>query len=124
MGTAARARWRAIYGALAAGTQDGVTLLSREAIDRARTVQRSGPDNVLPLLATKFGLGFQIGTDAEPIGPNPLAFGHSGMGGSLGFADPELELGFGYAMNRMENGVFLIGPRATALMNAAFEALR
>jgi CubicO group peptidase (beta-lactamase class C family) len=113
-----------IYGALAAGTQGGVTLLSREAIDRARTVQRSGPDNVLPLLATKFGLGFQIGTDAEPIGPNPRAFGHSGMGGSLGFADPELELGFGYAMNRMENGVFLIGPRATALMNAAFEALR
>ena len=123
MRASARALAR-IYGALATGTQDGVTLLSREAIDRARTVQRSGPDNVLPLLSTKFGLGFQIGTDAEPIGPNPLAFGHSGMGGSLGFADPELELGFGYAMNRMENGVFLIGPRATALMNAAFEALR
>jgi len=113
-----------IYGALACGgTQDGVTLLSRGAIDRARIEQRSGPDNVIPLLPTKFGLGFQIGTEAEPIGPNPRAFGHSGMGGSFGFADPEAALGFGYVMNRMENGMFLIGPRATALMNAAFESL-
>jgi CubicO group peptidase (beta-lactamase class C family) len=113
-----------IYGALACGgTQDGVAVLSPEAIDRARTVQRSGADNVIPVLPTKFGLGFQIGTDAEPIGPNPRAFGHSGMGGSFGFADPEAGVGFGYTMNRMENGLFLIGPRATALMNATFASL-
>jgi CubicO group peptidase (beta-lactamase class C family) len=109
-----------IYGALASGE----SVLSRESIDRARTEQRSGLDNVLPLLDTKFGLGFQLGTTAEPIGPNPRAFGHSGMGGSLGFADPEAGIGFGYAMNRMEHGVFIIGPRATALMNAVFESLR
>jgi CubicO group peptidase (beta-lactamase class C family) len=113
-----------IYGALACGgTLDGVGVLSPEAIDRARTEQRSGPDNVIPILDTKFGLGFQIGTAAEPIGPNPRAFGHSGMGGSLGFADPEARVGFGYAMNRMESGLFLIGPRATALMNAVFASL-
>lgn len=114
-----------IYGALACGgSQDGVAVLSRESIDRARTEQRHGDDNVIPMLPTKFGLGFQIGTDAEPIGPNPRAFGHSGMGGSFGFADPEARVGFGYAMNRMENGLFLIGPRATALMNATFACLR
>lgn len=114
-----------VYGALACGgTLDGVAVLSPAAIDRARTTQRSGPDNVIPILETKFGLGFQIGTAAEPIGPNPRAFGHSGMGGSFGFADPEARIGFGYAMNRMENGLFLIGPRATALMNATFESLR
>ncbi len=78
---------------------------------------------MLPLLPTKHALGYQIGTDAEPIGPNPRAFGHSGAGGSLGFADPEARLGFGYAMNRMEAGLFLIGPRATALMNAVFASL-
>ena len=50
-------------------------------------------------------------------------FGHSGAGGSLGFADPEANVAFGYAMNRMENGLCLIGPRATALMNAVFECL-
>jgi len=78
---------------------------------------------VIPIMPTKFGLGFQIGTEAEPIGPNPRAFGHSGAGGSFGFADPEAGVAFGYAMNRMETGLFLIGPRATALMNAVFASL-
>jgi CubicO group peptidase (beta-lactamase class C family) len=111
-----------IYGAVACGgTQDGVTLLSPAAIDRARTEHRHGPDDVLPLV-TRFGLGFQLGTASEPIGPG-RAFGHSGAGGSLGIADPEARLGFGYAMNRMEHGLYLIGPRATALMNAAFASL-
>ena len=113
-----------IYGALASGgTQDGVTLLSPAAIDRARAEQRHGPDNVLPILTTRYGLGFQLGTAAEPIGPNPRAFGHSGAGGSLGFADPEARISFGYAMNRMEMGLFLIGPRATALMNEVYASL-
>jgi CubicO group peptidase (beta-lactamase class C family) len=116
-----------IYGAVARGTLDGVTVLSRDAIDDARTIRRDGPDLVIPL-PTRYGAGFQVGTDAEPIGPPPVAgragaFGHSGAGGSLGFCDPELQLGFGYAMNRMEMGLFLIGPRATALMNAAYASL-
>jgi CubicO group peptidase (beta-lactamase class C family) len=114
-----------IYEAIAAGgTLDGVRVLSREQIDVARTEQRHGLDAVIPVMPTKFGLGFQLGTEAEPIGPNPRAFGHSGAGGSFGFADPEAGLAFGYAMNRMEAGLFLIGPRATALMNAAFDSLR
>jgi CubicO group peptidase (beta-lactamase class C family) len=113
-----------IYTALAnGGATGGVSVLSQAQIDRARVPQRSGPDLVIPLLPTKHSLGYQMGTDAEPIGPNPRAFGHSGAGGSLGFADPEANVAFGYAMNRMEAGLFLIGPRATALMNAVFASL-
>jgi CubicO group peptidase (beta-lactamase class C family) len=113
-----------IYSALAnGGAIDGVHVLSPEQIDRARTPQRSGPDLVIPVMPTKHSLGYQLGTEAEPIGPNPRAFGHSGAGGSFGFADPEARVGFGYAMNRMESGLFLIGPRATALMNAVFASL-
>lgn len=116
-----------LYGAVAYGTLDGVTVLSRSAIDQARTLQRDGADLVIPL-PTRYGVGFQVGTEAEPIGPPPAAgrargFGHSGAGGSLGFCDPEPQLGFGYAMNRMEMGLFLIGPRATALMNATYASL-
>jgi CubicO group peptidase (beta-lactamase class C family) len=111
-----------IYGAVACGgTHDGVSVLSPAAIDRARAEQRYGPDNVLPF-TTRFALGFQLGTADEPIGPG-RAFGHAGAGGSLGFADPEARLGFGYAMNRMEHGLFVIGRRATALMNAAFASI-
>ena len=114
-----------IYTALACGGDvDGVHVLSQRA-DRPRAhaaAQRSRSGD--PAAADEaFGLGFQIGTEAEPIGPNPRAFGHSGAGGSLGFADPEAQVGFGYAMNRMEAGLFLIGPRATALMNAVFASL-
>ncbi len=113
-----------IYTALAnGGAIDGVHVLSQDAIDRARAPQRSGPDLVIPMLPTSHSLGYQLGTKAEPIGPNPRAFGHSGAGGSLGFADPEANVAFGYAMNRMEAGLFLIGPRATALMNAVFASL-
>lgn len=82
--------------------------MSRGRIDVARSEQRHGPDELIPL-TTRFALGYQIGTQAEPIGPGG-AFGHSGAGGSLGFADPEARIGFGYVMNRMENGLFLIGP--------------
>ncbi|MFU8805352.1 MAG: serine hydrolase domain-containing protein [Bradymonadaceae bacterium] len=34
--------------------------------------------------------------------PNPESFGHPGMGGALGWADPVEEMTIGYAMNRMD----------------------
>jgi len=112
-----------VYTALAGGgTLDGVEVLSPAQIDVARSSQRHGQDLLLPF-PTHFALGYQLGTEAEPIGPNPGAFGHAGAGGSFGFADPEARIGFGYVVNRMESGMFVIGRRATALMNAVFEAL-
>jgi len=38
-------------------------------------------------------------------GPNAAAWGHSGAGGSIGFADPVADLGFGYVMNQMQNNL-------------------
>jgi CubicO group peptidase (beta-lactamase class C family) len=38
--------------------------------------------------------------------PRPLtAFGHPGMGGSIGFADPSKRLAMGYVMNKMIFGL-------------------
>jgi CubicO group peptidase (beta-lactamase class C family) len=48
-----------------------------------------------------FGLGFQPARPERPFGPSPRAFGHFGTGGSLGFADPDARIGFGYVMNRV-----------------------
>jgi len=112
-----------IYAALAEGGElDGVRLLSREAIDLARSEQCTGEDQVLPL-PTRLSLGFFLPTDGEPLGPNPRAFGHGGAGGSLGVADPENRLALGYVMNHMHQGKWLVDPRARALLDAAYADL-
>jgi len=48
---------------------------------------------------------------------SPASFGHPGAGGSLGFADPETEIGFGYVMNQMQMGL-AADPRQGALIAA------
>jgi CubicO group peptidase (beta-lactamase class C family) len=50
------------------------------------------------------------------------AFGHAGMGGSLGFADPPARLAFGYTMNKQGRGV-LLNERGQALVDAVYRAL-
>jgi CubicO group peptidase (beta-lactamase class C family) len=120
--TNARALAR-IYGALACGGElDGVRVLSPASIERALIEQAAGPDALLPLY-TRFGLGFMRSTPQEKMGPNPRTFGHGGMGGSMAFADPDARLGFGYVINELHMGLWLIDPRATALINAAYACL-
>jgi CubicO group peptidase (beta-lactamase class C family) len=47
----------------------------------------------------------------------PSSFGHPGAGGSLGLADPDSGIAFGYVMNKMEMN--LAGdPRVQALLDA------
>jgi CubicO group peptidase (beta-lactamase class C family) len=112
-----------VYGALARGGElDGVRVLSPDAIDRAIVEQSSGTDAVLTI-PIRFGLGFILTMPEAPLGPNPRTFGHAGMGGSLGFADPDAKVGFGYAMNKMIATDDLIDPRWPALIEALYQAL-
>ena len=113
-----------IYGALGAGgALDGVHLLSAESIERCRTEQVRGHDLVLQM-ETRFGLGFMLTQDraGARFGPNAGAFGHPGAGGSLGMADPEAGVGFGYVMNFMGPHI-LLDPRARALLHATYDSL-
>ncbi|MBL4681292.1 MAG: hypothetical protein JKY88_11295 [Pseudomonadales bacterium] len=50
------------------------------------------------------------------------AFGHAGYGGSMGFADPEAAMSFGYTMNRMGQGTGL-NIRGQSLVDAVYESL-
>jgi CubicO group peptidase (beta-lactamase class C family) len=122
-----------IYGALAVGgTLDAVHLLRPGTIDDAIVEQSSGPDAVLPI-STRFGLGFMLTTPGPagrsdsrfpPFGPNPRAFGHPGAGGSIGFADLEGRLGFGYVMNQFQTGTARNPDlRWTSLVEAAYASL-
>jgi len=93
-----------LYSALAGdGELDGVRVLSPETIARASEQQVYGDDIVLQR-PTRFGLGFQLTMAERRLGPNPRAFGHFGAGGSLGFADPDGRVAFGYAMNQGRGG--------------------
>ena len=64
-----------------------------------------------------FSLGFLKPWDANPFG-SERAFGTPGAGGSFGYADPDLRMGFGYAMNRMDYYLY-DDPRERALRTAA-----
>jgi CubicO group peptidase (beta-lactamase class C family) len=111
-----------IYGALARGGEvDGVRVLGSREIGRCYIEQSSGPDAVLPL-KTRFSLGFMLSQPGVMMGPNPRTFGHPGAGGSLGFADPDAKVGFGYAMNQMNNEA-LLDPRPAALIAAVYASL-
>ena len=119
--TNARALSR-LYGALARGGEvDGVRVLSPEAIQRASTEESFGHDEVL-LITTRFSTGFMLTKPDDPFGPSPRAFGHPGAGGSLGFADPDAKIGFGYVMNKM-GPYIIVDPRPRALLDALYAAL-
>ena len=110
-----------MYGALARGGDiDGVHVLSRESIARCHTELSQGPDLVLQV-STRFGHGYMLPQDRPDarLGRNPRCFGHPGAGGSLGYADPDAGVGFGYVMNRMGPNI-LLDPRAIALVDSVY----
>ena len=112
-----------IYGALARGGEvDGVQILQPGSIDNAIREQAFGPDAVLGGLPMRFGLGFMLRHDFMPLSPNPRAFGHPGAGGSIGMADPDAKVGFGYTLNKMQQGL-VGGAGGFAMINAFYEAL-
>jgi CubicO group peptidase (beta-lactamase class C family) len=112
-----------IYGALARGGEiDGVRILEPESIERAVVEHSNGPDAVLAGLPMRFGLGFMLHSPVMPLTPSGRAFGHAGAGGSLGIADPDARVGFGYTLNKMQMG--LVGAAgAFAMLKAFFEEL-
>jgi CubicO group peptidase (beta-lactamase class C family) len=64
----------------------------------------------------KFSLGFMKSSASFRFG-HPGAFGAPGAGGSMGYADPQTRIGYGYVTNRM--GMNLKGdPRDVALRSA------
>jgi CubicO group peptidase (beta-lactamase class C family) len=70
----------------------------------------------------QFSLGFMKPSEELPFG-HAGAFGAPGAGGSMGYADPEVGIGYGYVTNRM--GMNLRGdPRDVALRAAIPERSR
>ncbi len=89
----------------------------------------SGLDAVI-MVPTRWALGFVKSidnrhlpmADREGVLLAEEAFGHSGIGGSIGFADPRARLSFGYTMNRQGIGLG-INDRGQSLVDAVYRAL-
>jgi CubicO group peptidase (beta-lactamase class C family) len=110
-----------IYGATV-GELHGVSLLSRDRLEAMITEQH----NQIELLQDRpyhQAMGVLLNTpQAVYMGPNPRSFGHHGLGGSIGFGDPDARLGFSYCCNQM-HAVGDNGPRARRLIGAVYSAL-
>jgi CubicO group peptidase (beta-lactamase class C family) len=110
-----------IYGA-AVGAVNGISLLSSAQLETMITEQH----NQLELLQDRpyhQALGVLLNTpEAVYMGPNMRSFGHHGLGGSIGFGDPDAKLGFSYCCNQM-HAVGDNGPRARRLIDALYEVV-
>lgn len=114
----------AIYGALAAGgVWRGHRLARADTVRRMAGERTLGEDAILRMPVRR-SLGFMLPVPGTGDARGPNAFGHAGMGGSLGFADPDAGIGFGYAMNQLWAST-LDGddPRADRLARAVYASL-
>jgi CubicO group peptidase (beta-lactamase class C family) len=89
------------YAALLLGGVDGVELLPPERVKVATSLQR--PDDKPDAPSLPKSLGYAVGGPNSIFGPRLTAFGHSGYGGSTGFADPEVAFAFSFARNRLSD---------------------
>ena len=60
--------------------------------------------------------------DYAPFGRSDKAFGFPGAGGSFAFADPDAQVGFAYAMNKV-GGYMWDDPREKSLRDAFYRCL-
>jgi CubicO group peptidase (beta-lactamase class C family) len=120
-----------LYAPLANGGElNGVRLVGRDALQRMALCSVATHEDATLRIPTRFSLGFMKAMDNRRLDNaahcslliGEPAFGHVGAGGSLGFADPECRMSFGYTMNRMGFGI-LMNDRGQRLVDAAYRAL-
>lgn len=112
-----------LYGAIARGGEvDGIRVMSEVAVRQMITEQHCLTE-VMMGRPYHQALGLVLNTPSIVwMGPNPKAFGHHGIGGSIGMGDMDARVGLGYGVNkwhpRHDNG-----PRARRLIEAVYKCL-
>lgn len=120
-----------MYAPLAnGGIHKGIRIVSEDHIHRMSAVSVATLEDATLLMPSRFGLGFMRSMDNRhrPSGSMETmvlgrgGFGHAGAGGSVGFADPQEKLSFGYSMNQMGAGI-LLNQRGQKLVDATYQCL-
>ena len=104
-----------IYGDLVSGSSK---LLSPRALAEATKLRRIGMDAATET-PVAYGAGFGLMQQDARDG----SFGHSGWGGSFGFADPTAQFGMGYTTNHMLGFGDDIDPRRKVLVECVYSVL-
>jgi CubicO group peptidase (beta-lactamase class C family) len=110
------------------GSVKGVRIVSPAALPLMRSTRSASSCDLMLQIATSFTYGFSKTWGRRQDGSGNYAilgeqaFGAPGMGGSIGFADGEARMAFGYTMNRLGGGVAL-NERGQSLIDAAYQAL-
>ena len=112
-----------IYGAMAnGGGLDGTTLISKAGLAEARRTRFDGLDAGFEF-PTAYGAGFRLKDPNLGTRPAESSFGHSGWGGTIGFADPDARVGFGFTTCLMRGFDPDPDPRRLRLIDAVYDNL-
>jgi CubicO group peptidase (beta-lactamase class C family) len=108
---------------------DGIRLLQPDTVAAMTEIQTDRsrmhgvPPGLLPYTKNLFNMSLGFGRPSPPAAPmlGPASFGHPGSGGSLGAADPEARVGFGYVPNLW--AITMVDPRYIELTSAVVKCL-
>ena len=111
------------YGAFASGGEElDVSHEAMEAVTTPAVAPSLGTRDMVLHTDTRFSLGYMKPFPAFDFGTSEKAFGTPGLGGSFGYADPDVGVGFAYAPNRL--GFYMWNdPREKALRDALIRCL-
>jgi CubicO group peptidase (beta-lactamase class C family) len=110
------------YGELATGGRRlGIAPATLAELTAPARPPSGGVEDLVLRLPTAYASGFMKPSEVWPFAP-PTAFGHPGAGGSFAFADPDAQLGFAYAPNRLGHHL-RDDPREKALRDAVYRCL-
>jgi CubicO group peptidase (beta-lactamase class C family) len=111
------------YGEMATGGSAlGIAPATLEELTGPPRPPRDGVEDLVLRVPTAYAAGFMKPSEVWPFAPSPRAFGHPGAGGSFAFADPDAELGFAYAPNRLGHHL-RDDPREKALRDAVYDVI-
>jgi len=109
------------YGPMAnGGVWNGIRMISKAGIEAVTKLEVGDQVDLVTGRPMRRSRGFILNT-AGIYGPNEKSFGHAGAGGSIGFADPDQHVSFGYAMNQMEPDAS-VTPRSKILVEAVYDS--
>ncbi|HKJ55127.1 MAG TPA: serine hydrolase domain-containing protein, partial [Nitriliruptoraceae bacterium] len=104
------------------GTRLDLRPATLEALAEPVTEPVPGGKDIVLRFDLAFSLGFGKPSSAFVLGSSDRSYGFAGAGGSFGFADPDLGLGYGYVMNQMGFGN-PTDPREVALRDTLYRCL-